>query len=39
MRDSVVFYRSFYEAIKKLPADQFKASALAILEYGLDGKP
>ena len=38
MRDSVVFYRSFYEAIKKLPADQFKASALAILEYGLDGK-
>ena len=37
MRDSVVFYRSFYEAIKKLPADQFKASALAILEYGLNG--
>ncbi len=38
MRDSVVFYRSFYEAIKRLPAEQFKASALAILEYGLDGK-
>lgn len=38
MRDSVVFYRSFYEAIRRLPADQFKASALAILEYGLDGK-
>lgn len=38
MRDSVVFYRSFYEAIKMLPAEQFKASALAILEYGLDGK-
>lgn len=38
MRDSVVFYRSFYEAIRMLPAEQFKASALAILEYGLDGK-
>lgn len=38
MRDSVVFYRSFYEAIRRLPAEQFKASALAILEYGLDGK-
>lgn len=38
MRESVVFYRSFYEAIRKLPAEQFKASTLAILEYGLDGK-
>ena len=38
MRDSVVFYRSFYEAIRRLPAEQFKSSALAILEYGLDGK-
>lgn len=38
MRDGVVFYRSFYEAIKKLPAEQFKSSALAILEYALDGK-
>lgn len=38
MRDSVVFYRSFYEAIRMLPPEQFKASALAILEYGLDGK-
>lgn len=38
MRESVVFYRSFYEAIRMLPAEQFKASALAILEYGLDGK-
>lgn len=38
MRESVVFYRSFYEAIRRLPAEQFKASALAILEYGLDGK-
>ena len=38
MRESVVFYRSLYEAIRRLPAEQFKASALAILEYGLDGK-
>lgn len=38
MRDGVVFYRSFYEAIRSLPAEQFKAAALAILEYGLDGK-
>lgn len=38
MRDSVVFYRSFYEAIRMLPPEQFKASALSILEYGLDGK-
>lgn len=38
MRDSVVFYRSFYDAIRRLPAEQFKASALAILEYGLDEK-
>lgn len=38
VRDSVVFYRSFYESIKELPPEQFKACALAILEYGLDGK-
>ena len=37
-RDSIVFYRSFYESIKDLPPEQFKACALAILEYGLDGK-
>lgn len=37
MRDSVVFYRSFYEAIKDLPPDQFKESVKAIMEYGLDG--
>ena len=37
MRDSVVFYRSFVDAIRDLPGDQFKACALAILDYGLDG--
>lgn len=40
MRDSVVFYRSFWEAIKKLP-DPDKLEALtAIIEYGLnDAEP
>lgn len=38
MRDSVVFYRSFYEAIKDFPPDQFMASVKAIMEYGLDEK-
>ena len=39
MRDSVVFYRSFYEAVRTLPPDEFKESVQAILDYGLDGKP
>ncbi len=38
MRDSAVFYRSFYEAVKELPAEQFKACVSAIMEYALDGK-
>ena len=37
MRDSVVFYRSFYEAIKELPDEQFAACVRAIMDYGLDG--
>lgn len=37
IRDSVVFYRSFYEAIRELPPEQFKACVTAILNYGLDG--
>ena len=32
-----MFYRSFVDAIRDLPGDQFKACALAILDYGLDG--
>ena len=39
MRDSVVFYRSFYEAVKDLPPEAFKESVQAILDYGLDDKP
>lgn len=34
----MVFYRSFYDAIKGLPAEDFKRCAIALLEYGLDGK-
>lgn len=37
MRESVVFYRSFANAIRDLPPDQFKACAMAIIDYGLDG--
>ena len=37
MRDSIVFYRSFYEAVKDLPPDDFKKSVCAIMDYGLDG--
>lgn len=37
MRDSVVFYRSFYEAIKHLQPEEFKRSVEAIMEYGLYG--
>lgn len=36
MRDSVVFYRSFYEAIKELASDDFKSCVEAIMEYGLN---
>lgn len=38
MRDSVVFYKSFYEAIKRLSNDTSKLEAYeAILEYALYG--
>ena len=36
MRDSVVFYRSFWEAIKQLPKKERLESLTAILDYGLD---
>lgn len=36
-RESTVFYRSFYEAVKDLPAEEFKKSVCAIMDYGLDG--
>lgn len=37
MRDSMVFYRSFLDAVTDLPPKDFKACVLAILQYGLDG--
>lgn len=33
----IVFYRSFYEAVKDLPPEEFKKAVSAILEYGLNG--
>lgn len=36
MRDSIVFYRSFYEAVKELPPEDFKQTVEAIMEYGLN---
>lgn len=35
MRESVVFYQSFYEAVKDLPPEDFKKSVCAIMDYGL----
>ena len=36
MRDSIVFYRSFYEAIKELPKETQAEVYTAIFEYSLD---
>ena len=38
MRDSFIFYRSFYEAIKDLPRDIKGEIYTAIMEYSLYGK-
>lgn len=38
-RKSMVFYDSFYEAVKDLPPDEFKKAVCSILEYGLKGVP
>lgn len=37
MRDSVLIYRSQIEALRALPPDQFKAAALAICDYAMNG--
>ena len=37
MRDGIVFYRSFFEAVKDLPPEDFKNAVMAILEYGING--
>ena len=38
MRESFVFYRSFYDAIKDLPRDVQGEIYTAIMEYSLYGK-
>ena len=35
--NSFVFYRSFAEAVKELPAEEYKAVMVAIADYALDG--
>lgn len=37
MRDSMIFYRGFMEAIADQPPEVFKRLTMAALEYGLDG--
>ncbi|MBQ7399590.1 MAG: hypothetical protein IJW06_03905 [Clostridia bacterium] len=36
-RESMVFYKSFFEAIEELPGEEFKKCACAIFNYGLRG--
>lgn len=38
MRDTFVFYRTMYNALKALPPEQMQEVLLAICEYALDGK-
>ena len=37
MREAFVFYKSFYEALKPMEAEQFKKITLAIAEYAFSG--
>lgn len=37
MTDGFVFYRSFAEALKEIPAEQFKDIVMALSSYALDG--
>ena len=38
MRDSFVFYRSFYDAIKTLPEESFCRLSMAIMKYAIEGE-
>lgn len=38
MRDSMVFYRSFADALAELPAEEYKEAVQSMLDYALDGK-
>ena len=35
MRDSVLFYRSFYDALKNIPSDERLKVYDSIMEYGM----
>ena len=35
MRDSVLFYRSFYDALKNIPSDERLKVYDAFMEYGM----
>lgn len=37
MNDSIVFYRSFYDAVRDMPPTEYKECMDALLEYGFDG--
>lgn len=37
MNESFVFYRSFADAIRELPAEQYKEVMIALADYALDG--
>jgi hypothetical protein len=37
MNDAVIFYRSFYEAVKDLPPSDYKEAVNAMLGYDMDG--
>ena len=37
-RDQFTWYRSYYEALRTLPAKDFQIAVLAICAYALDGE-
>lgn len=37
MNDSIVFYRSFFDAVKDMPPEEYKECMNALLEYCFDG--
>lgn len=36
MTDSIVFYKSYYDAVKNMPAEDFKKCMSALLEYAFN---
>ena len=37
-RKQFTWYRSYYDALKELPAEEFRAIVLAVCAYALDGE-